>query len=176
LQDSANLDTLFLSACSALHLQDYNQTGLHDSTASGAQEWHSVTGQGRALLLGYQYYAVRTNVLSVYETYGSEYQRLTNVGDPRQRQILAWMSANLKVGKSRLGDSSELALGACAVDRDWYYYIPTRYRVSVDPNRPYPDANTATGVYRIPRSRWSSAPSGSWRTSRDVLSEAVLIP
>ena len=176
LQDSANLDTLFLSACSALHLQDYNQTGLHDSTASGAQEWHSVTGQGRALLLGYQYYAVRTNVLSVYEAYGSEYQRLTNVGDPRQRQILAWMSANLKVGKSGLGDSSELALGACAVDRDWYYYIPARYRVSVDPNRPYPDANTATGVYRIPRSRWSSAPSGSWRTSRDVLSEAVLIP
>ncbi|MFA5508892.1 MAG: hypothetical protein WC423_25940, partial [Vulcanimicrobiota bacterium] len=173
-QDSSNLDTLFLSACSALHLKDYNQTGLTPST-SGALEWHDATGQGQTLLLGYQYYAARTNVPLVYQAYASEYQRLASISDPRERQILSWMSANLKVGTE--GDEEALlALGACAVDRDWFYYIPARYVQQQGDAKPRPIPETASDIFRVPRLIWSLVPVRDWESNRDTFAEKVTIP
>ena len=146
----------------------------------GAMKWHNATGQGRTVLLGYQQVASSYAVPGVYEEFGRELARLSgSESDPRQLQILAWMSANLKLGKQSGGIEgiNRLALGACAMDANWYYYIPAKYPAPEGEGKldPLPDASSAEKVYRVPKSLWSKEPHPDWKVNRSI-AEEVMIP
>jgi hypothetical protein len=95
------------------------------------------------------------------EEYGRQLQVFGGASNARQ---LAWMTANLIVGQDPANGSpsdspAELTLQACAIDKDYYYYIPFEYdraRATALYTPPKPMSNA--GTHWVKRSDWGKTP------------------
>jgi hypothetical protein len=181
---SGNLDTLVLAACDVLDINDYNNFRYRQVlTASGEMGWlpqaarenaglkwyqelivdggsGRPTGRPGQVLLGYNGPAPVWAVANVMEEYGRQLQVFQGATNAQQ---MAWMTANLIVGQNPAFGTPEspssLAMQACAIDEERYYYIPFEYKrkEGTDEWRP-PDLETVQGIYWVERSRWSETP------------------
>ena len=194
-----NLRTLIMASCSVLNLNDYNNIHVEQSSNGswpnldarrfGGTLWDQATGQGEnnTVLLGYgdislYGYSISPNTMGKYK---DELNTLSSVADLNERQALAWLSANMKVvlEKPREEDDETLKLlGACAITKDYYYYIPYRRGVkktvghgsSASPYVPDPaTVNELTPIYRIPRASWYSKQPQDWEYNRNMIAQPV---
>jgi hypothetical protein len=150
------LKILVIAGCSVLDIHDYNDN-FTGTRASGAAigfepglEWFRLTGNGRAVLLGY-------NFTAPPDGRGPERIAKELVEEPRSVATTAWPDIwmHLNAAQDRL-DS------ACAIDPDYYWYI--RYREEVRPTSGW-DALLHHGKYtvfhrgraliKVPRSEWT---------------------
>lgn len=157
-QDCESLKTLMLTSCNALDMHDYNnnytlefpRTGPLDPVSlrtSPGQKWWKATGNGKSVLLGYNFPILNTTGQAARASYlNTTLKNLEQRSVPAtERQQLAWLRANYEVAMS-LNEAS--ALNACAWDQNYYYFI------SFDP--PYSKlekgntpVRTVYGFYRI---------------------------
>lgn len=142
------VDTLILTGCSILDINDYNngfaeaKNGNWPGVSSrdyGGEKWDkamAVESKPGAVILGYNDVApllggpssLPTNSMAeIIQLFEQELRALTSVPSSERRQ-LAWMSANVKFADraSSPSDPRWVALHASAVDKNYYYYVPQK--------------------------------------------------
>ena len=197
-----DVKTLFLTSCSALDTNDYNNAytkpnpdGSWPSAAQrayGGKAWDAMTGMGQngTVLLGYNDISLSgiTTSPTIMRFYSEALNSLSGVVDSDERQALSWLKANLRfVEGSAIDDKApELKhLGACAITSEGYYYIPYELgKKTIKPSRtirissvflPNPSSvEEQDPVYKVQRSRWNVNPT-AWNDNKDYIATRVTV-